>query len=60
MLTPDQDSGSVRTSRFMRVMQSMGCKVTFIAQNLQYLQPYVGQMQQEGIEVIHAPQETVA
>ncbi len=26
MLTPDQDSGSVRTSRLIRVMQSMGSK----------------------------------
>ena len=55
MLTPDQDSGSVRIWRQIRVLQSMGCKVTFVAQNLQYLQPYVGELQQEGVEVIHSP-----
>jgi GT2 family glycosyltransferase len=55
MLTPDQDSGSVRTSRFIRVMQSMGAKVTFIAANLQHLEPYVSQLQQQGVEVITAP-----
>jgi len=55
MLTPDQDSGSVRTSRFIRVMQSLGAKVTFIADNLQHLEPYVGRLQQEGVEVVTAP-----
>jgi GT2 family glycosyltransferase/glycosyltransferase involved in cell wall biosynthesis len=55
MLTPDQDSGSVRTSRFIRVMQSLGAKVTFIADNLQHLEPYVSRLQQEGVEVITAP-----
>jgi O-antigen biosynthesis protein len=56
MLTPDQDSGSVRTSRLIRVMQSMGSKVTFVADNLQHLEPYVSQLQQEGVEVLYYPQ----
>ena len=55
MLTPDQDSGSVRTSRLIRVMQSMGSKVTFVADNLQHLEPYVSQLQQEGVEVLFHP-----
>ena len=55
MLTPDQDSGSVRTSRYIRVMQSLGSKVTFIADNLQHLEPYVSRLQQEGVEVLTAP-----
>ncbi len=58
MLTPDQDSGSVRTSRFIRVMQSMGAKVSFIADNLQHLEPYVSRLQQEGVEVLTAPHVT--
>ena len=58
MLTPDQDSGSVRTSRYIRVMQSLGAKVTFIADNLQHLEPYVSRLQQEGVEVITAPHVT--
>ena len=55
MLTPDQDSGSVRTSRTIRVMQAMGCKVTFVADNLEYREPYVSQLRQEGVEVLHWP-----
>jgi GT2 family glycosyltransferase len=55
MLTPDQDSGSVRTSRTIRVMQSMGCKVAFVADNLEYKEPYVGNLRQEGVEVLHWP-----
>ena len=56
VLTPDQDSGSVRTWRMIRVMQSMGCKVTFVADNLQHLEPYVSDLQREGVEVLYHPQ----
>lgn len=55
MLTPDQDSGSVRTSRTIRVMQAMGCKVAFVADNLEYREPYVSQLREEGVEVLHWP-----
>lgn len=55
MLTPDQDSGSVRTSRTIRVMQAMGCKVTFVADNLEYKEPYVGDLRADGVEVLHWP-----
>ena len=34
MLTPDQDSGSLRTIRLLRILVQMGCKVTFIADNM--------------------------
>jgi glycosyltransferase involved in cell wall biosynthesis len=36
-------------------MQSLGAKVTFIADNLQHLEPYVSRLQQEGVEVVTAP-----
>ena len=55
MITPDQDAGSARTWRLMRLMRGMGAKVTFVAANLERRDPYVGQLQQEGIEVLHAP-----
>src|SRR5690606_12864349 len=38
-----------------RVMQSMGCKVTFVADNLEYKEPYVGDLRAEGVEVLHWP-----
>jgi glycosyltransferase involved in cell wall biosynthesis len=55
MLTPDQDSGSVRTWRLLRVMREGGCKVTFVAGNLEHRQPYAGELAQEGVEVLHHP-----
>jgi glycosyltransferase involved in cell wall biosynthesis len=55
MLTPDQDSGSQRTERVLRVLGKLGCKVTFIADNLEYRQPYVRHLQQAGIEVQFHP-----
>jgi GT2 family glycosyltransferase/glycosyltransferase involved in cell wall biosynthesis len=55
MLTPDQDSGSQRTIRLLRILVQMGCKVTFIADNLDGAEPYRTQLASEGIEVIHAP-----
>ena len=30
----DQDSGSLRTIRLLRILAQMGCKVTFIADNM--------------------------
>ncbi len=46
MLTPDQDSGSVRMQTLLEVLTGLHCKVTFVADNLEYREPYVGQLQQ--------------
>ncbi len=55
MLTPDQDSGSVRGWRLLRVLRDMGFKVTFVAANLEHAEPYVSELRAEGIEVLHHP-----
>jgi O-antigen biosynthesis protein len=55
MLTPDQDSGSGRTLAMLELMIETGAKVTFVADNLEYRQPYVQQLQQRGVEVLFAP-----
>lgn len=55
MLTPDQDSGSVRTWNLIEIMQELGCKVTFVAENLERRQPYTAQLQQSGVEVLYGP-----
>ncbi len=55
MLTPDQDSGSLRMFNLFRVLQSMGHRVTFLPDNLYAEEPYTAQLQQMGIEVIHSP-----
>ncbi len=55
MLTPDQDAGSMRMFEMLGIMQQMGCKVTFIADNLEFREPYVSQIRQCGVEVLHHP-----
>ena len=55
MLTPDQDSGSLRTFRLLRILRNIGCKVTFAADNLLADEPYAQLLRDEGIEVLHVP-----
>jgi O-antigen biosynthesis protein len=55
MLTPDHDAGSLRMQAFLEILTSLHCKVTFVADNLEYRQPYVSQLQQRGIEVSFHP-----
>ena len=55
VLTPDQDSGSLRTFRLLRILIQLGCKVTFVADNLSAEEPYCQALRDEGIEVLHAP-----
>ena len=55
MLTPDQDSGSVRTLAMLELLVEAGSKVVFVADNLEYRQPYVRDLQQRGIEVVFHP-----
>jgi GT2 family glycosyltransferase/glycosyltransferase involved in cell wall biosynthesis len=55
MLTPDQDSGSLRMQQVMDILTSLGCKVTFVADNLEYRKPYVQALQQQGVEVQFHP-----
>lgn len=57
MLTPDQDSGSLRMFEVLAAMRDLGCKVTFIADNLEYSEPYVRNIQRLGVEVRHHPFE---
>lgn len=56
MVTPDQDSGSVRVRGVLRTAREHGCKVTFIADNLEYKSPYVEDLQQLGVEVRYWPE----
>jgi GT2 family glycosyltransferase/glycosyltransferase involved in cell wall biosynthesis len=55
MLTPDQDAGSMRMEQILAILVDLGCKVTFVADNLEYRQPYVAALQQLGVEVQFAP-----
>jgi glycosyltransferase involved in cell wall biosynthesis len=55
MLTPDQDSGSVRMRAALQIFTTLRCKVTFVADNLEYRQPYVDDLAQCGVEVLFHP-----
>jgi len=55
MLTPDQDSGSLRMQRVIDILTLLGCKVTFVADNLEHRKPYVQALQQQGVEVQFHP-----
>jgi O-antigen biosynthesis protein len=56
MVTPDQDSGSVRVRGVLKTARDHGCKVTFIADNLEYKSPYIEDLQQLGVEVRYWPE----
>jgi O-antigen biosynthesis protein len=55
MLTPDRDAGSMRMQQVLGILVELHCKVTFVADNLEYRQPYVSALQQIGVEVQFAP-----
>jgi GT2 family glycosyltransferase/glycosyltransferase involved in cell wall biosynthesis len=55
MLTPDRDAGSLRMREAIDLLVGLGCKVTFVADNIEHRQPYVRQLQQAGVEVQFHP-----
>ena len=54
-LTPDQDAGSYSAMQEIRILQSLGFKVTFLPSNLAYMGGYTETLQRMGVEVIFAP-----
>ncbi|MBK1719974.1 glycosyltransferase [Thiocystis violacea] len=55
MVTPDRESGSLRMINLFRILQGLGYKVTFAAANLEAPQPYVADLQRQGVEVLYRP-----
>ncbi len=52
---PDKDAGSYAAVQEMKLVQSLGYKVTFLPQNLAHLGQYTHDLEREGIETITAP-----
>lgn len=52
---PDIDAGSYAAIQEMRLLQSLGFKVTFVPENLAYLGQYTEYLQRLGIETLYAP-----
>jgi GT2 family glycosyltransferase len=50
---PDKDSGSVRMSWIMRILNELGHKVIFWPDDLCRREPYTSQLQKKGVEVIY-------
>ncbi|MGF7210508.1 GT2 family glycosyltransferase [Skermanella aerolata] len=52
---PDNDAGSYAQFQEMRLLQSLGFKVTFVPENVAWLGAYSDQLMRCGIEVLYAP-----
>mgnify|MGYP002619630454 CR=1 FL=1 len=55
MPTPDRDSGSLRMFNLLEELVGLGHKVVFASLYLDAVEPYRGQLQQLGVEVVHPP-----
>ena len=53
MITPDQDSGSVRLLNLLQMLKADGHHVTFVADNLDGDIKYASQLTVMGVEVLH-------
>ncbi|NDY93399.1 glycosyltransferase [Ideonella livida] len=54
-LTPDLDAGSYSATQEIRILQSLGFKVTFVPANMAYMGGYTEALQRMGVEVLYAP-----
>jgi GT2 family glycosyltransferase/glycosyltransferase involved in cell wall biosynthesis len=55
LLTPDQDSGSLRMFNLIRVLSRLGYAVTFVPADLHNKKPYVDRLTRYGIHVVCQP-----
>jgi O-antigen biosynthesis protein len=53
MITPDQDSGSIRMFNLLKILKEENCGVTFLADNLEGTEKYRQQLESLGVEVVH-------
>ncbi|MFZ7094084.1 glycosyltransferase [Primorskyibacter sp. 2E233] len=53
--TPDQSAGSYAALQEIKLVQSLGYKVTFLPENLAHLGSYTDALQKMGVEVIYSP-----
>ncbi len=52
---PDQNAGSYAAIQEMRMLQALGFKCTFVAQNMAYMGRYTDDLQRMGIETVYVP-----
>lgn len=52
---PDVDAGSYAAIQELRLLQSLGCKLTFVPLNMAFLGGYTYTLQRMGVECVYAP-----
>ena len=52
---PDRDAGSYAALQEIRLIQSLGYKVTFLPENLAWMGSYTEELQKMGVEMVFAP-----
>ena len=52
---PDQDAGSYAALQEIRMVQSLGYKVSFLPTNMAHMGSYTEELQRMGVEMIYAP-----
>ncbi len=55
---PDRDAGSYAAIQEMRLLQSLGVKLSFVPENLAYLGNYTEALQRMGVECLYAPYQS--
>jgi GT2 family glycosyltransferase/glycosyltransferase involved in cell wall biosynthesis len=55
MLTPDRESGSLRMANLLSIFQQLGWQVTFGALGLDAREPYLSNLQRQGVECLYRP-----
>jgi GT2 family glycosyltransferase len=53
--TADQDAGSLTAFNLMILLKNLGGQVTFIPENLAYIEGYSASLQENGIEIFYRP-----
>jgi GT2 family glycosyltransferase/glycosyltransferase involved in cell wall biosynthesis len=52
---PDQNAGSYAAIQEMRMLQALGCKCTFVPENMAWMSHYTEALQRMGVECLYAP-----
>jgi len=52
---PNQDAGSYAVVQEMRLLQELGCKITFAPNNMSHMGKYTTDLQDAGVECVYAP-----
>lgn len=52
---PDHDAGSYAAIQEMKLLQELGCKITFAPANFAHMGAYTNELERQGVECVYAP-----